>query len=135
MSVVIDCSVAAAWAFEDERTSASELLRQRVASQGGFAPAIWPTELANVLRNGEKRGRISAAATNAFLEAMLQSPVTVEPPLDAETGHRALDLARRFKLTVYDAVYLELAMRRSLPLATTDADLLKAAGAVGVALG
>lgn len=133
MSIVVDCSVAAAWAFEDERTAASEQLRQRVALRGGFAPAIWPTELTNVLRNGEKHGRIAPAATDAFIEAMLQSPVIVEPPPDADQARRVLALAREFKLTAYDAAYLELALRRGLPLATSDAQLAKAANAAGVA--
>lgn len=135
MSLILDCSVTVAWAFPDEFSPATQRLYDQVEKHGAVVPRHWMAEVANVLRMGERRNRISAADVEIFID--LLSLLRIEP--DDGSSWRPMKEAQRLSrahgLTVYDAVYLELALRRGLPLATTDAELLKAAGAMGVAVG
>lgn len=133
MSLVLDCSVTLAWAFPDEHTDASRLLFRRVRQSGALVPPHWMIEVANALRMGERRKRITPDDVAAFIRLLAELPIEFDGDSSWETTEEAQRLSRAHGLTVYDAVYLELAMRRGLPLATTDAELLKAAGAVGVA--
>jgi predicted nucleic acid-binding protein len=131
---VLDVSVTLAWHFEDEATPEIWALLERLHDEGGIVPGLWPLEVANVLAVSERRGRSSPTRSAAFVEQLARLPLEI----DGETGDRALHetltLARREALTAYDACYLELAMRRGLPLATTDAALRRAATRLGVAL-
>lgn len=132
--IVLDCSVAVSWCFADEASAAGDALLRRLAADGAVVPGLWFLELANVLLGGVRRGRISHAELRAFLGQLERLPVAE----DAETGGRAfgetLALAAAQDLTAYDAAYLELAMRRGLPLATRDTALVRAARATGVEL-
>lgn len=132
MSFVLDNSVALAWCFEDEQTPAVLALLDRVAETGATAPLLWPLEALNGLFAAERRRRLDAAKRVTLAAFLRELPVR----LDRETADQAWEdtarLAERFRLTVYDASYLELAQRRSLPLATLDKDLRKAAMAAGV---
>jgi predicted nucleic acid-binding protein len=130
--VVLDTSVTAAFCFADEATEATDALLQAVAATGAVVPCLWPFEIANVLVHAERRHRISAADVSRVLEILAGLPIEIEAPTALPRG--ALDLARAHRLTVYDAAYLEVAMRRGLPLATLDEDLRKAARAAGVRL-
>lgn len=132
MTFVLDNSVALAWCFEDEQTPAVMALLDRVAATGAIAPQLWPLEALNGLLMAERRRRIGPEK-RLELAGLLQSlPIT----LDEETATRAWEdaarLAERFRLSVYDATYLELAQRKRLPIATLDRDLKSAAAAVGV---
>lgn len=132
MSLVIDASIALAWCFEDEATVETDMLMEVVRTDGALVPTIWHLELANVLMQAEKRNRLSAADVVARLELMAVLPITT----DQETGRRAwretLSIARAEKLTSYDAAYLELALRKALPLASLDRALIAAARRLGV---
>ena len=132
MSLVIDNSVALAWCFENERTPGLMALLDRVEADGAFAPQLWPLEATNTLLVAERRGRIGAYERMDLLAFLNGLPIT----LDAETARRAWAettmLAGRWSLTAYDAAYLELAVRRALPLATLDTALVRAAAAAGV---
>jgi predicted nucleic acid-binding protein len=130
--VVLDTSVAAAWCFDDESTEAADALLHDVASGGAVVPCLWPFEIANVLAQAERRRRVSAADVSRLLEILAGLPIEVEAAVAFPRS--ALDLARTHRLTVYDAAYLEVAMRLGYPLATLDDDLRKAARAVGVKL-
>jgi predicted nucleic acid-binding protein len=129
---VLDASIALAWCFGDEATSATTLMLERLENESAVVPAIWPIELANVLANAERRGRIAASDIAEFLA--LIAPLDIQ--VDAETAARGLReilaVARHEALSAYDAAYLELAMRLGLPLATRDARLADAARHVGV---
>lgn len=132
MSFVLDNSVALAWCFEDEQTPAIMALLDRVTETGATAPMLWPLEALNGLLAAERRRRLDAPR-RAQLAALLHAlPITI----DTETAERAwattAELAERFGLSVYDATYLELALRRALPLATQDRALRAAAVASGV---
>jgi predicted nucleic acid-binding protein len=131
-ALVVDASVALAWCFEDEASPATDAVLDQVKDEGAIVPSLWHLELGNVLRSAERRGRTIQGGVVARLALMAQLPITI----DAETAGRAwreiLALARAERLTAYDAAYLELAVRRGLPLATKDEALLGAARRVGV---
>ncbi len=131
---MIDASVALAWCFADEATPATDALLDRLAEEEAAAPALWRLEVANALAMAERRGRLTLAGLTRSL-ALLQRVAVV---IDGEGSERAfrevLDLARNERLTVYDAAYLELALRLGLPLASKDARLRRAAAGHGLAL-
>jgi len=133
-AVVVDASVALAWCFEDEASPATDAVLDRVKDEGAIVPSLWHLELGNILLLAERRGRTIQGGIVARLELMGQLPIAI----DAETTGRAwreiLTLARAERLTTYDAAYLELAVRRDLPLATKDEALLGAARRIGVAV-
>jgi predicted nucleic acid-binding protein len=134
LSFVLDCSIAMAWCFADEATTHTKKLLERLASEVGITPAWWYLELTNVLALAEKKGRISPEDVVEFTE--LIESLNLE--LDNDGARRAfspvLPLCRTYQLTSYDALYLELAIRRQLPLATLDEPLHKAARKAGVKL-
>lgn len=133
--LVLDASVSAAWCFADETTPLTEELLDRLASGlEAVVPSIWPFEIANALLQAERRKRITRAQAAAELHQLMSLPIAVEPVQTARAFGMVLSLAREQNLTEYDAAYLELAIRESLPLATLDDGLRNAARDLGVAL-
>jgi predicted nucleic acid-binding protein len=130
MAFVLDASVAVAWAFKENHPLAEQTLA-RLPAEEAITPALWWFELRNVLVVNERRGRITEAGTAAFLRTVARLPIATDrTPVEDDV----LALARRHRLTVYDAAYLELARRLAAPLATLDAALATAAAAEGVTL-
>ncbi len=134
MSFVLDASVTLAWFYGDEWSAERDALLSRVAVEGAWAPSHWPLEVANTLLQGVRRGRYDARMRDAALANLAALPIAIDPETSTRAWAEALDLAARHALTVYDACYLELAMRRGLPLATMDRALRVAAEAEGVPL-
>lgn len=134
MSFVLDSSVTLAWAFDDERTPYTMAIRSLLATREAIVPDFWLIEVANVLRTAERKGRLDSDESALFVDILSRLPIRPEGSLSWAPIMEAKRLAVHHKLTVYDAVYLELATRRGLPLATTDAELLRAATAAGVAV-
>lgn len=132
MSVVLDASVTLAWIYHDERSVPVEQVFDIVAVSGAWAPAIWRLEVANGLQQGIRRGRIDRTYRDLSLADLLAYRISIDNDTDAFAWTATLDLADRFKLTSYDACYLELAQRRGLPLATLDRDLRAAGQALGI---
>lgn len=130
MPFVIDASVVAAWAF-DEPDPIAAATRVRVAREAALAPGLWWYELRNVLIVGERRGRTSQQRNVEFLSQLAALDLTLDHSPDEAA---VMLLARRHRLTVYDAAYLELAVREGVPLATLDGPLANAARAERVAL-
>jgi predicted nucleic acid-binding protein len=131
MPFVIDASVAACWAFDDEDHPVAAIALERIRTDAARAPALLWFELRNILIVNERRKRIRKADTAGFLRGFSRLGVTFDrSPIEVDV----LALARRRGLTVYDAAYLELARREGLTLATLDVGLAKAARAEGVAL-
>ncbi len=131
MPFVLDASIAACWAFDDEEHPVAALALERIRTDEAVAPALWWFEVRNTLIVSERRNRLTEANTTTFLRELSRVGVMIDRSPD-ETA--ILSLARHHRLTVYDASYLELAQRETLPLATLDADLRKAATALGVGL-
>ena len=131
MDFVLDASIAGCWAFEGEDASLGTAALKRLASGNAHVPSLWWFELRNLLIVNERRGRIAEQDTAAFLNFIGRLPITLDNRPD---GIALLALARRHRLTVYDAAYLELAIREDLSLATLDASLARAARAERVGL-
>ena len=131
-AVVIDSSIALTWCFADEATPATDALFARVRDNGAEVPALWHLELANVLLQAERRGRIRADDAALRLELIADLPISVDQETVARAWLEILPIAREEGLTTYDATYLELAVRRRLPLLTKDNELARAAARRGV---
>lgn len=132
MSLVLDCSVAMSWCFEEEASDHADRVLDALEEGEAFVPSVWPLEVANVLVVAERRGRLKVGESARFLELLQSLPIFVEEvSLPRATG-AVLSLARELDLSVYDASYLELAMRSGVALATHDQALAKAADAAGV---
>ena len=127
MSLVIDSSVALTWCFEDERTPGTLALLEQIVESGAVAPALWPLEVLNGLRK-----RLKATQRRRLTGFLHGLPITLDHETATQAWGATVDLAERFQLTVYDAAYLELAQRLTLPLATLDRALLTAATKLGV---
>jgi len=132
--LVLDVSLSCAWCFADEATAESWAILELLQTARAQVPALWLWETANVLVQAERRGRISPAAIRTFLGLLEALPISVDQPSTASAWHDTLALARSHRLTSYDAAYLELALRRGLPLASRDQALQAAARAEGVPL-
>jgi predicted nucleic acid-binding protein len=134
VSLVLDASLTMAWYFDDESTAATDALLDRVSDAGAVAPTVWRLEVANAFQTAIRRKRIDAAYRDGALTELALLPITIDADTDTFAWTTTLRLAERFTLTVYDAAYLELAQRRSLPLATLDEPLRAAGHALGVPL-
>ena len=129
---VIDASVALSWFLQDEQSPASDRLFALVAEEGAVVPSLWRLEIANALQVAVRRNRIDRAYRDGTIQRAGRLPIEVDPETDAHAWTRTLHLSERHDITVYDAAYLELALRRGVPLATRDRDLAKAAIDSGV---
>ncbi len=131
---IIDCSITMAWCFEDERTSYTEKLLSVLAEVAAAVPDIWPVEVTNVLLMAEKRKRVTSYQVNTFKNSLRKFPIQICERTPSQTWDDIFELAKETKLTSYDACYLDLAIQLSLPIATLDKDLKKAAHSKHVAL-
>lgn len=131
MTFVLDASVAACWAHHDEQDDRADAAFARLEKERAIAPVHWWFEVRNVLLIGERRARVTGEHVAHFLARLDKFPIDIAGLPD---GVAVLDLARRHRLTFYDAAYLELAKRERFPLATLDRALAAAAQAEGVAL-
>ena len=134
MICVIDASVSLSWVYTDEHSAASDALLARVADQGAVVPSLWRLEIASALQTGIKRKRIDAMYRDAVIQKLLSLPIETDPDTNDYAWTATLRLADIHQITVYDASYLELALRRGLPLATRDDQLAAAAASAGAIL-
>ena len=136
MKFVLDASVALSWLLEDGgagqeyAVAVFDTLTRPQAE--AHVPVTWGLEIANVIAKCESHGDLLEGRSQAFLTTLDAVPIIPDPATYAKTLHETLDLARRYRLSAYDASYLELALRSTLPLATLDADLRRVAGRAGV---
>ena len=127
MSLVLDSSVTLAWIYADETTEPIREVFNMLSRSGTWVPGLWRLEVANVLEMGVRRKRHDAKFRDATLADLAQLPIQVDVETDNQAWGGTLQLAERHQLTLYDAAYLELALRRNLPIATLDEDLRNAA--------
>lgn len=133
-ALVLDASAALAWCFIEERTPASQALLDRVAQAGAVVPPLWHLEIGNILLAAERRARATIAQVADAVGSLARLPIATDQADAAQRARESLALARQHRLTVYDACYLDLALRRALPLATLDDALQRAARETGVEL-
>jgi predicted nucleic acid-binding protein len=133
-SFVVDSSVALAWCFADEATPATRRLYERMKDESAAVPGLWFIEITNVLAISERKGRITSVKVNEFISLIDRFKLEIDTEAPERAFTHILPLCRAHQLTSYDAVYLDLAVRRQLPLATLDEPLRKAAKKLGVKL-
>lgn len=131
MRFVLDASIAITWAMRDEDHPLADLAFFELRSGSAIVPGIWWYEIRNILVLNERRNRILPDDVTRFLLAIEELSISTVFPHDSV---QVIDFSRKFKLTVYDAAYLVLAMNERLPLSTLDKDLRNAALAAGVPL-
>lgn len=129
---ILDCSITMTWCFPDEATPESSHLLDRLENETALVPAHWFLEVTNVLAMAERRKRITAPKSAAFLSLLETLDVEVDHEGAARAFEHLLPLCRSHRLTSYDAAYLELALRRKPPLASLDDDLRAGAKALGI---
>lgn len=129
--IVIDNSIVLCRCLADESDPLADRAMRRVVEDGAVVPGIWWYELRNALIVNEMLGRLDAADTVAILTDLDEMSISVDRELDDAA---ILSLARRYALSVYDAAYIEVALRRGLPMASLDRRLGQAAAARHIAL-
>ena len=135
MPFVLDASVALAWCFEDERSQIADRASERVANgDHPFVPIIWIYETTNSVLTAERRQRLTADRREVALDLLRRLPYVLDAPEVSCISTSLFETARQYNLSVYDASYLDLAIREGLPLATLDRALERAAREAGVEL-
>jgi predicted nucleic acid-binding protein len=127
MSLVLDSSVTLARVWSDETTDAVRQVFESLRDHGAWVPSLWRLEVANALEMAVRRGRHPAEFRDGALADLALLPIQIDPETDRQAWGATVHLATKHRLTLYDAAYLELALRRNLPLATLDEDLRAAA--------
>ncbi|HEY6455754.1 MAG TPA: type II toxin-antitoxin system VapC family toxin [Steroidobacteraceae bacterium] len=137
MRFVLGASVALSWLLRDveapEASYAFAVLK--AVRTGGFTasvPMTWGLEIANVLARAERKDQVTEAQSESFIEMLRAMRIEADSATFTQALTDTLQLARRHRLSSYDASYLELALRAGLPLATLDEELRRAAQRAGV---
>ncbi len=128
MAFVVDASVALTWFFKEERTKRTTSLLRRIAEENAIVPALWHYEVSSGLLMGARRNRIPIEVACDRLARLALLRLDVDPHVPANFPN-IIKIAAETRLTIYDATYLELAIRRGVPLATDDLELIRAAKA------
>ena len=135
MSFVLDNSVTMRWFFGDGKPrdlAYAGAVLDAMKKVSAIVPVTWGLEVANVIARAEAKSLVTEARSRAFLEMLEGVDIEVDSATFSHALSDTLQLARRYKLSAYDASYLELALRSGLPLATVDEELHKAAKKAGV---
>lgn len=131
MPFVLEASISACWAFDDEDHPVAASALERMRCDETVAPGLWWLEARNILLVGERRGRLTRADTTAFLRELSRFGAAIDrAPQEIAT----LTFARQQQRTFYNARCLELAQREALPLAAADRALQSTAAALDIAL-
>ena len=131
--LVIDAAVAVSWLIADESLTRSLAILDRVAASQAIVPVHWWLDVGNSLLVSQRRGRLAQTAAQ-MLSALRALPIQVDVESASRAANETIALAAKHELSSYDAAYLELALRRALPLATFDKALAGAAQAAGIEL-
>ena len=124
---VVDNSVVMAWCFEDETSQYADAILDKLEVSTAIVPSIWPLEVGNILLVAERKKRLSESDSARFIALLTELPITIEQEPPGRMLKEILALAREHQLSSYDASYLDLAMRKGLPIATLDNGLVAAA--------
>jgi len=124
---VVDNSVVMSWCLKDETNTYADVILDRLMEATAVVPSIWPLEVVNVLLVAERRKRLSESDSIRFITLLSQLPIAVEHERPEKMMQELLALAIGHNLSSYDASYLDLAMRKGFPIATSDNKLIEAA--------
>lgn len=124
---IVDNSVVMAWCFKDEEGQYADLILNKLEGACAFVPSIWPLEVSNVLLVAERKKRIGEADSTRFIALLTELPIIVDQESPERMMGEIFALARKHNISSYDASYLDLAMRKGLPIATLDKNLLATA--------
>lgn len=128
-SLVLDASVATAWLLDDEVDQQAAATLERIRAEGALVPRLWHYEVRNALLVAQRRGRLRVDSITRRLESLTRLPIQTDGEADLQA---AMELAIAHGLSFYDAMYVELARRRNLALATLDRGLARAVRAEGL---
>ena len=132
-SFIVDASIGFAWVYQGQATPETDhLLNEVAAGATVIVPALWFLEMSNVLLMAQRRHRLTAAQRKAAMEKLTAMQFLVDEEGTRNAFGKTSELAEKHGLTIYDATYLELALRRSLPLASRDEALRTAAKQCGL---
>lgn len=131
---MLDASASLTLVLEDEDPGYATRLTERLASATAYVPLHWPLEATNGLLVAYRRGRMTLEATGRARELLLRLPIEIDDATGSQVWSPTFALAERYRLTTYDAAYLELAVRLNVTLATLDQGLADAARELGVRL-
>ncbi len=132
-SFIVDASVGFAWVYQGQATPETDRLLNDVAAGATVVvPALWFLEMSNVLLVAQRRHRLTAGQRKAAMEKLTAMQLTVDEEGSRNAFGKTSELAEQYGLSIYDATYLELALRRSLPLASRDEALRNAAKQCGL---
>jgi len=134
MPFVLDCSMTMAWVFADEASESTDVVRDSLEHDHAVVPSQWTAEVGNVLLVATRRGRITRRDRRRIAGNLAALPIRIEPESLSRVLESVVPLAEDTQLSVYDGLYLEIAIRRKLPLATLDRSLGAAARARGVSV-
>ena len=125
--LVLDCSVTLSWCFPDEVDAYAVAVREAMRQSTAYVPAVWWLEVANGILVAERRGRMTQSESAQFSLILDSFRVYEDPDSEHARFDEVIVVGRRYGLSSYDASYLELAIRRGLPIATLDGRLTEAA--------
>lgn len=126
MPFVVDCSVALSWYFSDESNDRTRDLRERLIEESIHVPCLWPIEITNAVLAALRRNRVTDDEIPDLLRDLQELPDEIDRETDSMVWEYSFGLAKQFNLSVYDATYMELAVRRKMPMATLDKALARA---------
>ena len=129
-SFVVDNSVVMSWCFKDQVNAYADSVLDSFKAATAYVPSVWSLEVVNVLLAAERANLISEADSVRFINLLSQLPIQVQHEGPDKTMKDLLALARTHELSSYDESYLDLAMKKGLPLASLDKKLRVAAEAV-----
>lgn len=131
---VLDCSITMAWCFADEANEHADKILGLLKKTKVLVPSVWPLEVINVLRVGERKKRINVSQSNNFISLINALPIEIDMGIDELANRKILEISREYSLSAYDAAYLELAIRKSIPFSSFDKILCTAAEKAGIDL-
>lgn len=132
MNFVLDSSVTMPWFFKSDATGYADAVLEQLAEHQAVVPRLWYEEVANILLAFERQQGQASADARTFLGWLTELPIRVADDNAPRTFNRIFELARQFRISAYDGVYLELAIREGLPIATLDTKLKRAAESASV---
>ena len=124
------------WCFDETANPYAEFILERLesGSDDALVPVMWLYEASAVLSRAQNRGTLAAQKAGEFIDELQSLNIATDPESTARIFPDVHRVAVTYRLTSYDASYLELAIRRGLPLATLDDGMIRASRAAGVSV-